>query len=230
DHEGTVRLSHLADLLIANGGYGIATGSYFSSSLEIASCIDWFVFFNASISSRPRAIRYGADGRYSTEQHAMTSRSWRLFSVIRLHGINRCGRVGIEYWLLTLVMAGTPIFAQTPVPPIAPDGELYGMLVTRIDEQKCGTGVVVGILEPEGKRVVAYGTMGIDDERPVDGDTVFDIGSITKVFTALLLSDMVQRGEVALDDPAQKYVPAGVHLPTRAGRRITLADLATHTA
>lgn len=160
----------------------------------------------------------------------MTSRSWRMFSVIRLHGINRCGRVGIEYWLLTLVMAGTPIFAQTPAPPIAPDGELYGMLVTRIDEQKCGTGVVVGILEPEGKRVVAYGTMGIDNERPVDGDTVFDIGSITKVFTALLLSDMVQRGEVALDDPAQKYVPAGVHLPTRAGRQITLADLATHTA
>jgi serine-type D-Ala-D-Ala carboxypeptidase/endopeptidase len=72
--------------------------------------------------------------------------------------------------------------------------------------------------------------MGLDDKRAVDGDTVFDIGSITKVFTALLLSEMAQRKEVALDDPVAKYLPANVHVPERNGRRITLADLATHTS
>ncbi len=64
----------------------------------------------------------------------------------------------------------------------------------------------------------------------VGGDTVFDLGSITKVFTALALSEMVQRGEVALDDPAQEYLPADVHLHTHGGRQITLADLARYTS
>ena len=53
---------------------------------------------------------------------------------------------------------------------------------------------------------------------------------MTKVFTALLLADMAQKNEVALADPAGKYLPAGVKLPERNGRSITLVDLATHTS
>jgi len=62
----------------------------------------------------------------------------------------------------------------------------------------------------------------------VDGDSVFEIGSITKVFTAVLLADMVERGEVRLDDPISKYLPAGVRAPARNGKEITLAHLSTH--
>ena len=64
--------------------------------------------------------------------------------------------------------------------------------------------------------------------RPVTGDTVFEIGSITKVFTSLILADMVGRGEVALNDPVAKYLPPGVKVPERKGRQITMVDLATH--
>ena len=64
--------------------------------------------------------------------------------------------------------------------------------------------------------------------RPVDGDTLYEIGSITKVFTSLLLADMVERGEVALEDPVAKYLPAGVKMPERNGKPITLRDLSTH--
>jgi serine-type D-Ala-D-Ala carboxypeptidase/endopeptidase len=46
----------------------------------------------------------------------------------------------------------------------------------------------------------------------------------------LLLADMVERGEVALDDPVRKYLPSGVTVPSRGRRDITLADLATHTS
>ena len=53
--------------------------------------------------------------------------------------------------------------------------------------------------------------------------TIFEIGSLTKVFTALLLADMAERGQVRLSDPAARYLPGG------AGP-VTLADLATHTA
>jgi D-alanyl-D-alanine-carboxypeptidase/D-alanyl-D-alanine-endopeptidase len=57
---------------------------------------------------------------------------------------------------------------------------------------------------------------------------VYEIGSITKVFTAVLLADMVERGEVALADPVAKYLPKTVKVPERGGKQITLLDLATH--
>ena len=53
---------------------------------------------------------------------------------------------------------------------------------------------------------------------------------MTKVFTSLLLADMVQRGEVALTDPVAKYLPPDVKVPERGGKKITLVDLATHTS
>ncbi len=59
-------------------------------------------------------------------------------------------------------------------------------------------------------------------------EAVYEIGSITKVFTAVLLAEMVERGEVALADPVAKYLPKTVKVPERGGRQITLLDLATH--
>jgi CubicO group peptidase (beta-lactamase class C family) len=129
--------------------------------------------------------------------------------------------------LLALAM---PVFAGAPEPFLISDEQVHRMLVARIEAERQGTGIVVGVIDTKGKRVFAYGTMGIGDTRAVGGDTVFDLGSITKVFTALTLSVMVQRGEMALDDPVQEYLPADVHLHTRGVKQITLADLATHTA
>ena len=64
----------------------------------------------------------------------------------------------------------------------------------------------------------------------LDGDSVFEVGSISKVFTAILLADMIERGEVRLDDPVSKYLPAPVTVPRRNGREITLKDLTTHSS
>ena len=61
-------------------------------------------------------------------------------------------------------------------------------------------------------------------------DSLFEIGSITKGLTGLLLADMVRRGEVKLDDPASLYARPGAKLPTRGGKHITLRDLVTHTS
>jgi len=61
-------------------------------------------------------------------------------------------------------------------------------------------------------------------------DTIFEIGSITKGFTGLLLADMVRKGEVALDDRASKYSRAGAKLPAFDSREITLRDLVTQTS
>jgi serine-type D-Ala-D-Ala carboxypeptidase/endopeptidase len=90
-------------------------------------------------------------------------------------------------------------------------------------------GVAVGVKTNGETRTWARGQ--IADSRPIPpaGDTIFEIGSITKVFTATALADMALEGLVSLDDPVQRYLPTGVDLPVR-GRPITLADLATHTS
>src|ERR1700678_2829780 len=119
------------------------------------------------------------------------------------------------------------IFQPHPVPGA---GEIREILVSRIDRQKQAAGIVVGIVEPSGRRVVAYGNLGKGDPRTVDGDTIFEIGSISKVFTSLLLADMVNRKEVTLDDPAAKYLPENVTMPERSGKSITLLDLSTHSS
>ncbi|HVE84421.1 MAG TPA: serine hydrolase [Myxococcales bacterium] len=137
---------------------------------------------------------------------------------------------------MALAVIGLVLFAPGPasagVQPGSPsDEEIRQMLVTRVAVQKQATGIVVGIIGPQGRRLVAFGTMAAGDQRPVGGDTVFDVGSLTKVFTALLLADMAHRGEVVLEAPVSTYLPAnGVKVPKRGGRQITLVDLATHTS
>ncbi|HEX8407240.1 MAG TPA: serine hydrolase, partial [Thermoanaerobaculia bacterium] len=100
------------------------------------------------------------------------------------------------------------------------------ILVDRVEARQASVGIVVGVIEPAGRRVVSYGKFAKDDDkRAVNGDTVFEIGSVTKVFTALLLADMAARGEVALSDPVSKYLPPDVKAP-----KVTLEQLATHTS
>jgi CubicO group peptidase (beta-lactamase class C family) len=61
----------------------------------------------------------------------------------------------------------------------------------------------------------------------LDAHTLFEIGSVTKTFTATILSTMVLDGTVKLNDPVSKYLPAYVHVPARNGKQITLLNLAT---
>jgi CubicO group peptidase (beta-lactamase class C family) len=126
-----------------------------------------------------------------------------------------------------MLFVAAAALAQSPAPP---DGEIRRILAQRVDERHQAVGMVAAVIEPSGTRVLAYGKPAKDDARPLGGDTVFEIGSITKVFTALLLADMAQHGEVKLDDPIAKYLPAGVKAPERNGKQITLEQTATHTS
>jgi D-alanyl-D-alanine-carboxypeptidase/D-alanyl-D-alanine-endopeptidase len=130
--------------------------------------------------------------------------------------------------LLTL-LASSCTLAQTAMEsPVPSNDQIQTILRERLSSRGDRAGIVVGVIEPSGRRVVAYGSYDTDAHRSVDADTVFEIGSITKVFTSLLLADMGQRGEVALSDPVAKYLPSGVTMPERGGRTITLEDLARH--
>ena len=104
------------------------------------------------------------------------------------------------------------------------------MLRQRIDTEHSGVGIVVGVIDAHGRRIVSYGVRDQADPRPVDGKTIFEIGSMTKVFTSLVLSEMVQAGEVKLDDPVAKYLPPGAKVPERGGKQITLLDISTQSS
>ena len=83
------------------------------------------------------------------------------------------------------------------------------------------TGLLEGIL-------LNYGTTAKDNGQALNPDTVYEIGSITKLFTGILLAQAVEAGKVQLDDPIQNYLPEDIHAPTYKNKPIRLDDLATH--
>lgn len=103
------------------------------------------------------------------------------------------------------------------------------MVVDRSHHQRLRIpGIVVATLVGGTVECEGFGTL---EAEPEPSALRWEIGSITKVFTGVLLADMALRGEVSLDDPIGRFVPDGVaaRLPDRA-RQPTLADLASHTS
>jgi D-alanyl-D-alanine-carboxypeptidase/D-alanyl-D-alanine-endopeptidase len=145
------------------------------------------------------------------------------------------------FLLLALSACGIVPASPSPMPsPTAttrpsrlPDpDEVKPLLVQLVDVEKRPPGIVVGMIadDPQERWVVGYGRLSATDERVPDGDTVYEIGSITKVFTGILLAQAVLHGEVKLDDPISMYLPEGGTAPEYEGKSITLLDLATHTS
>ena len=132
--------------------------------------------------------------------------------------------------IVILFIAGVSIQLLFAFESIPSNTEIQAILQQRIDKQKQSVGIVVGLINPKGSRIVSYGKLNQTSSRQPDGDTVFEIGSISKVFTSLLLADMVERKELSLKDPISKFLSKSVKVPTRKGREITLLDLATHSS
>jgi CubicO group peptidase (beta-lactamase class C family) len=107
------------------------------------------------------------------------------------------------------------------------DEAITALLAERMTNN--GVGMVVTVIDRGRRSIVVHGESGAEAGRPLDGDTVFQLGSLTKVVTGLLLAEMVVRGEVSLDDPVQQLLPPGVVLEV-VERPMTLRDLATHTS
>jgi CubicO group peptidase (beta-lactamase class C family) len=109
------------------------------------------------------------------------------------------------------------------------DAAIRALLAERINSNR-NVGIVVGIVSPEGRRFIAYGRVNRETSVSPDKDTVFEIGSVTKVFTSALLAGMVRKGDVKLTDAVTQYLPPAASSGSKPARAITLADLATHTS
>lgn len=114
--------------------------------------------------------------------------------------------------------------------PAAPWKGRVDDLVRPFIEKKKAVGIVVGIVTPDGKRAFfCYGTTKAGGPAPAP-DTLFEIGSVSKPITAVLLAQMVERGDVKLDDPVQRHLPKNLVVLRRGTRDITLLELVTHTS
>ena len=115
------------------------------------------------------------------------------------------------------------LFALLPAKPAASLSEFGAQLQARVADSP-GTGIIVGVLDRGHLTIYKAGTAG--DGRAIDEHTLFEIGSVTKTFTATMLAQMMLQHRVSLDDPVAKYLPANVHVPSKDGKMITLLNLA----
>lgn len=110
------------------------------------------------------------------------------------------------------------------------ESKIKKILVDRVDMSQSNVGIVVGMIDGNNITIVGHGRRGPDQSEAPDGNTVFEIGSITKVFTGILLADMIERDKVALDSPAAQFLPKSVKIPEFDDKSITLYHLTTHTS
>jgi serine-type D-Ala-D-Ala carboxypeptidase/endopeptidase len=108
--------------------------------------------------------------------------------------------------------------------------QIKALLNERIDKNKTNAAIAIGLIDPNGTQFYGHGKVSNTNTTTVDQNTIFAIGSITKVFTTTLLADMVNQGLIKLDDPIEKYLPSNIKIPQYNGHKITIEDLATHTS
>lgn len=132
-------------------------------------------------------------------------------------------------WLLQLFLFtfavdafATPTADQRDIPP-----ELERSIEARIAAGHV-PGMIIGIVDAAGKRYYSFGRVSLEDDESPAKDTIYEIGSVGKTFTATLLADMVLADEVGMADPVEQYLPDNVSMPRFEGDSITLEDLATH--
>jgi CubicO group peptidase (beta-lactamase class C family) len=107
-------------------------------------------------------------------------------------------------------------------------GSLAQQTADRLAAERVG--VVVAAVAAGVTEIRGAGRTGGRSEGPPGAGTLFEIGSVTKVFTSLALARLAAAGAVELDEPLARLLPGNARVPSRGGEQITLRQLATHTS
>lgn len=130
-------------------------------------------------------------------------------------------------WFAWMLVVATRFASAAP--PVSWQTTVDETIKPLVDAKKI-MGAVVGILPRYGRReYFCYGRTKADGSEPAS-DTLFEIGSVTKTFTALLMALAAEQGDAKLDDPVRGLLPGEWSIPRRGQREITLVELATHTS
>lgn len=125
-------------------------------------------------------------------------------------------------YVFTLILVALHTF----IPTILTAQDIEKLARNRVEYEET-PGIVVGVFENGKPSFYAHGVASTKTKQPVNAQTVFEIGSISKVFTTTLLAFMIEEGKVTLSDTVQKLLPDEVKMPVRNDRVITIGDLAT---
>lgn len=125
------------------------------------------------------------------------------------------------FWLL-------PFAPQVKFPKITAETKVEDIIKPYIEAKE--NHAVVAVVIENGQPAYYKFVNSKSGEALPDEHTLFEIGSITKVFTTTILSQFVEKKIAALDDPVSKFLPDTVKMPLFGTRAITLLDLATHTS
>ncbi|NNF36456.1 MAG: beta-lactamase family protein [Saprospiraceae bacterium] len=126
-------------------------------------------------------------------------------------------------FLLLIFFISSSCLAQSGLPD---------SLILNIEERlKSGLSpsYAIGIIDENGPQYYLYGKKSIEGET-VDKHSIYEIGSISKTFTAILLAQAVSEGKMSLDDPVQKFLPEVVSMPKLNGQEISFGHLSDHTS
>jgi len=143
------------------------------------------------------------------------------------------GRLSVALAACALAACGSSNRVES-TPPAKPDPTADALREALAPLYRDGVlqgGMVIAIVDPsrpDGASYLRFGRTSPDIAEPPGPDAIFEIGSVSKVLTGLLLAAAVQRHEVTLDTPAAQLVPFGVRFPDKDGVRPTLSHLASH--
>lgn len=152
-------------------------------------------------------------GDLSADQNALTG-SWNQGAPVALNFARQPKR-----W------SPPPVASDPAMPPVSV-ADMQSVLKADLEQAlksgdlapSTGAGLAIGIVQHGERRVFTFGTAKLD--------SIFEIGSVTKTFTGLILAQMVEQGLVKLDEPVRQLLPAGT-VAKREGAEITLLDLTT---
>ncbi len=127
----------------------------------------------------------------------------------------------LNRFVLLMLASPSLVFAALPG-----NAEVEALLNKHLIANDKAKGVAVALVDASGVRVVTAGSARTGE--PVNAQHLFEIGSVTKTFTGLLLAIADEKNEAKLDDPVEKFLPDGIKLRDRDGLPIRMVDLATH--
>ncbi len=128
--------------------------------------------------------------------------------------------------LLLIAVASSLAAAPPDLDDPATQQRIRSLVEPYLDSEQV-VGLSLGLIAGESSATFHFGKTSDDGEQPTD-QTVYEIGSVSKVFTGILLADAVVQGKVTLDQDAADLLPDGAKMPDSNGKKISLLDLSIH--
>ena len=127
-----------------------------------------------------------------------------------------------------IVVLITLIIAIASGSSSAENAELEKVLKHKVETEKLSVGIAVAIIENGQVSFINVGVANKETAQEIDQNTLFEIGSVSKVMTSTALATFVDEGTLKLSDPVQNYLPKSVKLPMKNDKAITFESLASH--